>query len=600
MNKYINFVLTADSNYVNIIGITMTSILENLSKEKVARFFLFTQNFFDKDINELNKLKQYYNCEIINIPMDDYISLFSFADITKFKNNYISLACYFRLLMFKILPEDVEKCFYIDGDMIINTDLSELYLPDKKLIAVTIEPHAMQNREHILSHCYEMDEFKNFQNDPYKFPYFNAGFFYLNVKMAKEFLLFDKFMEFLNKNPNPPYADQDTLNAVIGQNYTELIKYLPPEYNLFSGISYNMEYNKLPYNPISIKYALHNPKIFHYAGQEKPWNTFDIKNFYYEYWYYYSKSPWKKSTLTKMIKTFLNQKKLRRNLVSFRFSKKLKCLEILHKIIFTNQFQNYLVSIIVASYNYQDYIKETLDSLLAQTYKNFEVIIVDDGSSDNSLDVIKEYTQKYDNFKLYTHDNNQNKGLAETLKLGISKAKGEYIAFCESDDYWTPDHLEEKINYINANPKKVIISNDIQTFGNDRCDAYVDYVRYLFNKKQKKKNLFKYFYNDNNLPTFSAAMVKTDILKKCDFNSYIPAWLDFWLWRQIVLTHQIGFIDKKLTYWRIHDNSYVLDNFDENNMKKNAFRKANNKVLMKKYPFRFALRLFLMKKITLF
>ena len=76
MDKYINIVLTSDKNYTKIIGVTMTSILHNISKNIIPRFFLFTQDFSQKDLNEISKLKNQYNCEIINVPMENYIQLF--------------------------------------------------------------------------------------------------------------------------------------------------------------------------------------------------------------------------------------------------------------------------------------------------------------------------------------------------------------------------------------------------------------------------------------------------------------------------------------------------------------------------------------------
>lgn len=93
-----------------------------------------------------------------------------------------------------------------------------------------------------------------------------------------------------------------------------------------------------------------------------------------------------------------------------------------------------LISIITASYNYENYIKETIESVLNQTYTNWELIIVDDGSKDNSVEVIKSYCEKDSRIKLFQHEGGVNKGLAETIKLGISKAQGEWIAFLESDD----------------------------------------------------------------------------------------------------------------------------------------------------------------------
>ena len=113
---------------------------------------------------------------------------------------------------------------------------------------------------------------------------------------------------------------------------------------------------------------------------------------------------------------------------------------------------NDLISIVTASYNYEDYIKETIESVIAQSYQNWELIIVDDGSKDNSINVINEYCQKDSRIKLYTHENNSNKGLAQTLQYGIKLSSGKYVAFLESDDTITPDCLEKKANVISENP----------------------------------------------------------------------------------------------------------------------------------------------------
>ena len=92
------------------------------------------------------------------------------------------------------------------------------------------------------------------------------------------------------------------------------------------------------------------------------------------------------------------------------------------------------VSVITASYNCENTIQETIESVISQTYKDWELIIVDDGSKDNSVNIIKKYCNEYDNIKLFTHADNKNKGLKHTLKLGISKASSKWIHFCECDD----------------------------------------------------------------------------------------------------------------------------------------------------------------------
>lgn len=223
-----------------------------------------------------------------------------------------------------------------------------------------------------------------------------------------------------------------------------------------------------------------------------------------------------------------------------------------------NKINNpFKVSIITASYNYAKFITKTINSVIEQTYENWELIIVDDGSKDNSLEIISQYLSN-PKIKLYQHGNGTNKGLKDTILLGLSKAHGEYIAFLESDDYWDKDYLLEKVKLIDKNPEAKIISNDIELFGeesalvNKKC--YTDYCKNLL--LSKKLNLQKEMGKSNLCPTFSSTMIKRDILEKLDFNTSVPAWLDWWLWRQAIMFSRIYFVDKKLTHWQIHPQSY--------------------------------------------
>lgn len=255
-----------------------------------------------------------------------------------------------------------------------------------------------------------------------------------------------------------------------------------------------------------------------------------------------------------------------------------------------------LISVVVTSYNYEKFIGYTLESILNQSYKNFEVIIVDDGSKDNSIDVIKQYTNKYKNFQLYTHKNNQNKGLIESIRLGVSKAKGEYVAFLESDDYWHKDNLIEKVKIINKYEDASFISNSIEVFGDKDLvstrKSYTDWIdRVLFMERTIIHPL--QIKELNPVPTFSCVMIKKEILDNLDYNTIIPEFLDYWLYRQILLFNPLYHIKKKLTFWRQHGNSYMTK---QQSSKKShtldEFLKANNELLfsgkikLKKYtPF---------------
>ena len=108
--------------------------------------------------------------------------------------------------------------------------------------------------------------------------------------------------------------------------------------------------------------------------------------------------------------------------------------------------QQGLVSIITPSYNCAEYIGETIESVQAQTYKNWEMIIVDDCSSDNSIDVINSYSKKDNRIKCYRLPENSGAAVARTEAM--RKADGQYMAFLDSDDLWVDTKLEKQLNFM--------------------------------------------------------------------------------------------------------------------------------------------------------
>jgi len=105
-----------------------------------------------------------------------------------------------------------------------------------------------------------------------------------------------------------------------------------------------------------------------------------------------------------------------------------------------------LVSVIIPTYNSLQYICKAIDSVLAQTYKNIEIIVVDDGSTDDTMLILKKYESKI------AIISQANRGPSIARNVGIVKAKGDYITFLDSDDLWLPEKLEKQIDFIKANP----------------------------------------------------------------------------------------------------------------------------------------------------
>ena len=219
------------------------------------------------------------------------------------------------------------------------------------------------------------------------------------------------------------------------------------------------------------------------------------------------------------------------------------------------------ISVITASYNYENYIKETIESVLNQTFDDWEMLVVDDGSKDNSVEVIKLYCEKDGRIKLLQHEGGVNKGLIETIKLGAKEAKGEWLVFLESDDTITFDYMEEKLKIAESNPEVKFIFNDVNLFGEEDAvkQMYEDYFIEFYetvNNLKTRKDYIKEFRTKNLVSTFSVVMLKKEIFETLKFESSVTQWIDYYLWTQLAPKYDFYYLPKKLTNWRMHKSSY--------------------------------------------
>lgn len=222
-------------------------------------------------------------------------------------------------------------------------------------------------------------------------------------------------------------------------------------------------------------------------------------------------------------------------------------------------------SVVVASYNYEKLVMETLEGLAAQTYRNFEIVVVDDGSTDASRDNIRKFIAAHAGgdvkMTLFTHPGEVNKGLPETVRLGVEKSRGDFVAFCESDDVWTPDHLEEIARFIGRYGAADVVVNDLEIFGDPvRVARFngIKALRYKFLRRSCNRISPAQMRERNYLLTFSATAIRRTAFEGVDWHPAArPAALDWWLWRQICFRRPVYFVDRILTRWRMHD-SYMF------------------------------------------
>lgn len=152
-----------------------------------------------------------------------------------------------------------------------------------------------------------------------------------------------------------------------------------------------------------------------------------------------------------------------------------------------NNQGNNLISVIIPVYNVEKYLKKSIDSVLNQTFQNFEIILVDDGSTDNSGIICDEYAEKDNRIKVV---HQKNAGVSVARNLGIEKSKGNYICFLDSDDWYSNNALEEFIKLITDFKADIAAISVFET-----SDEHTDYMSEnkinVFNNSEAMTQLFK-------------------------------------------------------------------------------------------------------------
>lgn len=142
-----------------------------------------------------------------------------------------------------------------------------------------------------------------------------------------------------------------------------------------------------------------------------------------------------------------------------------------------------LVSIVIPVHNGEKYIKESIDSCLGQTYKNIEIIVVDDESEDNTLNILKDYGGKITVIPVEKQN-----GLGNVINIGIRKSKGKYIVRMDVDDIMYPTRIEKQVEYLESHPNCVAVGGQIDII--DENGNITGHREYAVEDKDIKKNLF--------------------------------------------------------------------------------------------------------------
>jgi glycosyltransferase involved in cell wall biosynthesis len=221
-----------------------------------------------------------------------------------------------------------------------------------------------------------------------------------------------------------------------------------------------------------------------------------------------------------------------------------------------------LVSVIIPTYNREKIITRAIDSVFAQTYQDFEIIVLDDGSQDNTKAVVEGYGTKVH----YFYQNN--KGIAGARNAGMHQAAGEYIAFLDSDDYWLPGKLERQMALFSEHPE----------YGMAACQCGSVQIDGTYREKNRpgKSGWILYdLFNKNFIRTSSAVITRTCLEKVGGFDEALREGEEYDYWLRIAAEFAVGFINEPLTVY--------VDNTDGMSTDSLTGRLHRLKVLEKNY-----------------
>lgn len=203
------------------------------------------------------------------------------------------------------------------------------------------------------------------------------------------------------------------------------------------------------------------------------------------------------------------------------------------------------VSVVIPTYNRSDFLCEAVDSVLAQTFRDFEILIVDDGSTDGTRGVVDEKYGK-DSRVHYIYRENSG-GPAAPRNTGIAKARGDFIALLDHDDLWLPKKLDFQIQALDEHPEASLCFSDALVRGKDSETSYFKMMK--FEGPPTLKRMLESDY----IPSASAVVKKTCFERLGGFDETIKAADDWDMWIRVLAQYEAVFVDKPLYVHRLHE-----------------------------------------------
>ncbi len=223
------------------------------------------------------------------------------------------------------------------------------------------------------------------------------------------------------------------------------------------------------------------------------------------------------------------------------------------------------VSVIIPNYNHARYLPQRIESVLNQTYTDFEVLILDDRSPDNSLEIIQQYALKDSRISVHVNEKNSGSTFAQWNK-GVELAKGKYVWIAESDDYCEPTMLERLVNLMEANDRLGIAFAQSAIVDEDGklINSFNENYKYIFKSDRwehnfevnGKEEVANYLIFSNTIPNASGALFRKSVYHQA--GGAETGWRlngDWFFYVKMLLISDLAFVADHLNYFRMHQNT---------------------------------------------
>lgn len=204
------------------------------------------------------------------------------------------------------------------------------------------------------------------------------------------------------------------------------------------------------------------------------------------------------------------------------------------------------ISVVMPAFNAEQYIAESIQSILEQSFDNFELIIIDDASTDMTLEILREYANKDSRIRVFS--NEENLGIAGNRNLGVSLSAGKYIAWQDADDVSLPYRLEQQYHFLETHPDVGIVGGYLELFSGDNIQGV---RRYAVGDLALRKSMFKF-----SPVAQPAAMIRKDVLDRVGiYNLSYPPAEDLDMTFRIGMFSRLANIPKILIRYRVSETS---------------------------------------------